>query len=181
MPRSHACMRTPPLAPFVSCLCLFFLPPLATLRCGRHYPAWTKKQEERKENLRLAHLTVQDEVAAHELSIQEAKTKQSEKAAAAALKAARAKARAKKAGAGGGKRARGGGGKRGGGSKRARLEKEARARKRAERKASLPAAPTRIKLEQRTSELEGECFKTTVTFCANPANDLTCPPSYIII
>ena len=48
-------------------------------RCGRHYPAWTKKQEERKEHLRLAHLTVQDEVAAHELSIQEAKKKQSEK------------------------------------------------------------------------------------------------------
>jgi hypothetical protein len=157
-------------------------------RCGRHYPAWTKKQEERKEHLRLAHLTVQDEVAAHELSIQEAKKKQSEKvrisfveplspffglvwfahrsfsslrpllpqAAAAALKASRARARAKKAGAGG-KRARGGGGgKRGGGSKRARLEKEARARKRAERKASLPAAPTRIKLEQTTSELEVE-------------------------
>ena len=28
---------------------------------------------------------------------------------------------------------------------------------------------------------EGECFKTTVTFHANPANNLTCPPSYIII
>ena len=27
----------------------------------------------------------------------------------------------------------------------------------------------------------GECFKVTVTFHANPANDLTCPPSYIII
>ena len=28
---------------------------------------------------------------------------------------------------------------------------------------------------------EGECFKSTVTFHANYANDLTCPPSYIII
>ena len=28
---------------------------------------------------------------------------------------------------------------------------------------------------------KGEFFLFTVTFCANPANDLTCPPSYIII
>ena len=27
----------------------------------------------------------------------------------------------------------------------------------------------------------GELILFTVTFCANPANDLTCPPSYIII
>ena len=27
----------------------------------------------------------------------------------------------------------------------------------------------------------GECFKTTVTFHAPPANNLTCPPSYILI
>ena len=28
---------------------------------------------------------------------------------------------------------------------------------------------------------EGELILCTVTFCANPANDLTCPPSYVII
>ena len=30
-------------------------------------------------------------------------------------------------------------------------------------------------------DAEGELILFTVTFCANPANDLTCPPSYIII
>ena len=30
------------------------------------------------------------------------------------------------------------------------------------------------------SDLEGELMLFTVTFCANPANDLTCPPSYIL-
>ena len=29
--------------------------------------------------------------------------------------------------------------------------------------------------------VEGELILFTVTFCANPAHDLTCPPSYIII
>ena len=29
--------------------------------------------------------------------------------------------------------------------------------------------------------LQGEFILFTVTFCANPANDLTCPPSYIMI
>ena len=30
-------------------------------------------------------------------------------------------------------------------------------------------------------DVAGELILFTVTLCANPANDLTCPPSYIII
>ena len=29
--------------------------------------------------------------------------------------------------------------------------------------------------------ISGEIILLTVTFCANPANDLTCPPSYILL
>ena len=65
----------------------------------------------------------------------------------------------------------------------ARIAKVARARHEQDvREAArmLHLGPARWRLEAVETELISVSL-FTVTFCANPANDLTCPPSYIII
>ena len=136
----------------------------SVFKCSRHFKEWDKKQEERQESLRLAHIKIQDAVKAHADAIKEAAAKVAAAKAAKAAKAARAKARAKN---GGSKRSRNGGKKDKKGSAKRRKTDDKKSKSKRSEKRSPPMPPQRIKLEQSTSELE-------IENCANLA--LMTPP-----